>query len=1092
MARGTATVLFTDLVSSTELSVAHGAAFDEVRRAHDALLRAAVDTHGGRLIKGTGDGIMATFDQVGDGVACARDVQAAIHRLDQRHPEIQLAIRAGLSVGDVSFEDGDCYGECVIQAARLCAVADGDQILATAAIRLLTGGGRDAGFTDLGPRSLKGLPEPLDVVEVVWERPSVTATPLPARLSTELASFVGRSEELGTLHAAFRDVTEAGRRRVVLVGGEPGIGKTTMVSRAARLWFDSGATIAMGRCEEDVRAPYRPFAEALEHLVASAPQEVLDAHVARHGSGLLPLVPRLARRVPALPEPPSTDQETERFLLFAAAADLLAALSERAPVVLFLDDLHWADAGTVSLLTSLAMAPHPARVLITGTFRSDELATDHPMSHALAAFHRVEGVTRLQLGGLDKREIIELVQRWTGSPVGATGERLADDLAAETDGNAFFVTEVIRHLEETGQLSQLSQRSSAPPIGSLVPESILEVLAERVARLGSVADAVLSTAAVIGTEFTLPLLATVTGLPEVKVLDVLAEAAAAALVHEVRDAPGRFAFTHGLVQHAILLNAGPTREASLHRRVAEVLEAEHDTGTVPVAELAHHWLQATNVSDTRRARDWARQAGDAALEALAPGDALAYFRQALLLHDQLRDDDVVTRIDLLTALGTAERQYGDPEHRDTLLKACRLARRAGDLPRLAEAALANNGGTFSIFWGVDAEEVDMLEAALAGIDEPATRALLLSTLANELTYSAADSARRRALVDEALAAARASGDEALLLRVSNLAFHAIWVPDNLEERLALSEEGMRMAARSEDPVSRYWAAAAHHINLAQAGRRDEAERALDTMQQLAERLAQPMLLFRVRHRLACQRLLDGDPTAANALSFEASDLGTRAGAPEAGIYLMLQQMGVNWEGGRFAEVAGGLDRAAINLTGVDAALSLVFAEAGRTDDALELLDEVVGGALDVLPRDPSYISCLASYAEAATRLEHAGAAALVYEQLLPLAHQIGFDGIVAVGSLEHQLGGCAAVLGRHDEAIERLRRSLERHVALHAPFFEANDRYELGRVLLWRGADGDQSTAVAELRRAADLAAARGYAAIHRRAIELLATTNGA
>ena len=703
----------------------------------------------------------------------------------------------------MTFEDdGDCYGECVVEAARLCALAEGDQILATAVVQALAGGARAAGFTDVGPLQLKGLPDPVAVVEVDWERPATTATPLPARLVGDHADFVGRSAELDQLHQAFHDVCDQRRRRVVLVGGEPGVGKTTTVTRAIRLWFDAGATVAMGRCEEDVRAPYRPFIDAIGHLVASAPLDLLHDHVERHGSSLLPLAPGLAQRVDPLPLAASSDPETGRFLMFAAAADLLAALGERTPVVLFLDDLHWADAGTVSLLRALATMPDPARLLITGTFRIDELAGDHPMGQALAAFRRVEAVSRLRLDGLRHGEILELVERWTGADGGTTAEQLADDLVAETGGNAFFVTEVMRHLEATGQISELLQRPGRAIVRkSLVPESIREVLAERVARLGSEADTVLGHCG--GHRQRVH-----PARPRRRRRACPTRSSSTCSSSPPRprwcrrcgDAPGRFVFTHALVQHAILINLGATRESALHRRVAEVLEADHE-GSVPVAELAHHWLQATNVSDNRRARDWAVQAGDAAIASLAPGDAVAFYRQALLLHDQIRDDDVPTRIDLLTKLGTAERQYGDPEHRDTLLKACRLARRIGDDVRLAEAALANNSGTFSTFQGVDREQVEMLEAAIAVVGEPGRRALLLGTLANELTYSG-DFARRRDLADDALRAARASGDDALLLRVSNLVFYALWVPDTLQERLAMTEEslGPRRGRRRPAPA----------------------------------------------------------------------------------------------------------------------------------------------------------------------------------------------------------------------------------------------------------------------------------------------------
>ena len=197
MSISTATVLFTDLVGSTELSVSHGARFDEARRAHDTALRAAVEANGGTVIKGTGDGLMVTFGAAADGVAAARAAQQAIHRLNRQGRGPELSIRVGLSVGDVSFEDADCYGVPVIEAARLCAVAHGDAILATDLVRTVARGGLGTGFEDQGALRLKGLPDPVPVVEVVWERLERSTAPLPARIATASASFVGRATGAG-------------------------------------------------------------------------------------------------------------------------------------------------------------------------------------------------------------------------------------------------------------------------------------------------------------------------------------------------------------------------------------------------------------------------------------------------------------------------------------------------------------------------------------------------------------------------------------------------------------------------------------------------------------------------------------------------------------------------------------------------------------------------------------------------------------------------------------------------------------------------------------------------------------------------------
>ncbi len=1085
MGRSTATVLFTDLVGSTELSVRFRDRYDEARRAHDALLRSAIEGQGGVLVKGLGDGVMATFDAVGDGVAAARAIQQAIHRLNGQGREPALSVRVGLSVGDVTFEDGDCFGEAVVEAARVCGEAEGDQILATRVVGDLAGGPRAEGFESLGSLVLKGLPDPVDIVAVHWDRSVASTTPLPARLAVQLAAFVGRARELDRLHEAFDKVANGTGQRVVLVGGEPGVGKTTMVGQAVRAWHERGATVAMGRCEEDVRAPYRPFVDVLTHLVDSAPLEVLQAHVERHGAVLDPLVPRLGQRLPALPEPVTTDPETERFLRFAAVADLLAALGEQAPVVVFLDDLHWADAGTASLLRHLATVAESSRLLITGTFRSDELAADHPMGTVLAAFRRVESVSRLQLGGLRGPDVVALLELWTGVEAGDGTRELAERIATETGGNAFFVTEVVRHLEEAGQLSDLAGAVAAE--GSLLPDSVREVLGERVARIGSPADTVLGAAAVIGAEFDLPVLSAVTGMAEEKLLDVLAQASSAALVHESIASPGRFSFTHALVQHAILLLLGPTRTAAMHRRVAEAMEAEVGAGTLDA--LAHHWLQATSVPDTGRARDWAVQAGDAAMTALAPGDALAYYRQALLLHDRVTDDEG-TRIDLLTKLGTAERQAGDPEHRDTLLKACRLAQRLGDVERLAEAALANHSGTFSRFQGTDPDRLQMLEAAIAaGGGSVGQRARLLATLANELTY-AGDFDRRRQLADDALRAARADGDPALLLQVANSVFYALWIPDTLDERLELTAESLALRTEVDDPLALYWSAMSGYMNLVQAGRVAEAEPLLRDLLTITDRLAQPALRWRAVHTHATRMLLAGDPDAAEPLAIEALELGDQAGEPEAAVYFKSQQLCIHWQRGTLHELATRIRGESSRPANARASLAVIFAEGGRQADANTILDDIATNGLAELDRDPAFVAAVALFAEAAISLQHTGSASILYPLLLPHAKQVGFDGVATVGCLQHHVGGLAHLLGRRDEAVERLEESCRIHQEIEAPFFEARSRLVLATVQD-AGGPADRQSAGRHLAAAAAIAETNRYRAVARSAHERLAQMDG-
>ena len=230
----------------------------------------------------------------------------------------------------------------MIEAARLCAAAEGGQILAADLVRLTARGRGGHTFAPVGPIALKGLPEPVVACAVAWETLGHVGLPLPPRLGTRPAfAMFGRGAEAEALALAWAKAKD-GQRQVVLVAGEPGIGKTRLAAEAARAAHADGGTVLFGACDEDVGLPYRPFVEALRHYVTHAPDDVLAAHVRTHRGELTRLVPELGRRIAALPAPQIAEAETERFLLFEAVTGLLAAASRERPLVLVLDDLHWA------------------------------------------------------------------------------------------------------------------------------------------------------------------------------------------------------------------------------------------------------------------------------------------------------------------------------------------------------------------------------------------------------------------------------------------------------------------------------------------------------------------------------------------------------------------------------------------------------------------------------------------------------------------------------------------------------------------------------------------------------------------------------
>ena len=309
--RSTAIVLFTDLVASTELRIRLGEdAADELRRTHDRLITAAVQGKRGHLVKNLGDGVMATFAGAVDALAAAVTIQQVLDRHNRAGSStVPLDVRIGISAGDVSFEEVDCFGTPVIEAARLCAAAGGGQILVSDVVRVLAGTGGGHRLIPVGALELKGLPAPVPACEVAWEpapEAAVVVLPLPSVVTGVGRIFVGREEELTRLRQRWKEAG-AGNRRLAVVGGEPGVGKTRLAAALAQQLHAEGALVLGGRCDEDLGVPYQPFVEALRHYVTSASAVGLG----RHAGELPRLVPELAQLVPGLPEPLRSDPETD-------------------------------------------------------------------------------------------------------------------------------------------------------------------------------------------------------------------------------------------------------------------------------------------------------------------------------------------------------------------------------------------------------------------------------------------------------------------------------------------------------------------------------------------------------------------------------------------------------------------------------------------------------------------------------------------------------------------------------------------------------------------------------------------------------------
>ena len=653
MASGLITILFTDLVGSTDHASEIGDnAADELRRDHFASLREAVAATGGTEVKTIGDALMVSYTSAADALAGAATMQRAVERHSRRLGEGRIDMRVGISAGDATFEDDDWFGTPVVEASRLCAAAAGGQILASDLVRALAGSRTDLELRPLGALELKGLPEPLATCEVIWQvAAGGDQFPLPAFVETDPAfQFSGRVDQLDGLIATWKETLE-GARRAVLVSGEPGIGKTRLVTEVVRTAHERGAIVLWGRCDEELDVPFEPFAEALRHYIAVTSPEQLRAEIGPLGGELVRIVPEITARVPGLQEPMRADADTERFRLFDSVTDVLAEMSAARPVVLVLDDLHWADKPTLLLLRHLLRSATPMRLLVLATYRDTDLDRSHPLSAVLADLRSQPGVERLDLQGLDESEITVLMTRTAGHDLDGPGLDLARALYEETDGNPFFVGEVLRHLAESGVISQHEGRWTTAARGEFgIPEGIREVVGRRLSRLSDDLNRALAVAAVIGPVFDLATVEAAGGPGGDELFDALDEATQAGLIREVPGAVGRYAFAHALVRSALYEELTTNRRVRMHWRVGEVLETRYASSIDKhLDELAYHLGEGALAGDPNKAVDFARRAAERAMNELAFESAAAHFERALGSLELLDNADAADRCDVMLA-----------------------------------------------------------------------------------------------------------------------------------------------------------------------------------------------------------------------------------------------------------------------------------------------------------------------------------------------------------------------------------------------------------------------------------------------------------
>lgn len=852
------TFLLTDIEGSTAAWEAEAGAMAAALARHDELIEHVVTSRGGRLIKtrGEGDATFSVFERPSAAASAAVELQDAIAHEPWalRQP---IRVRVALHTGEVELRDGDYFGRAVNRVARLRSLAEGGQILCSGATAelVIDSLADDVVLTDLGMRQLRNLARPEHVFELRLEtaerRPQQAAAETPMErpgLPAVLVGpgpFVGRGRELEGLLSAWQGALTGGVR-TVLIAGEPGVGKTRLAGEWSQRAYEMGAVVLYGRCDEDLGAPYQPFAEALRALVPCMGAERLRG--LRGVEALLPLAPGLADVVPDLAPPAHADPDTERYALFDAAVALLEIASASAPVLLILDDLHWAAKPTLLLLRHLLRFGDHARVQIVGTYRSTDLDRSHPLAAMLADLHRDGTANRLNLGGLDEEDVTTYVVE-----AGYDDEELAHALASVTGGNPFFLIEALRHVDESGGVWDQST----------LPQGVREAVSRRLSRLPTETNKALATAAVVGSRFALELVEQVVGDDLVDAFD---EARRAGIV--IEEPGGNYRFNHAIVRQSLLAELASVRRMRLHQRIAATLETLPGADDELLAELAHHYFECAWAGNAAKAVFYCRRAADQAMSRLAYEGAADLYHRALHaleeLDDELPDRDdqtaelLVARCEALLAAGDVSSAAGAV----TQLQASTV-----ESARLAAWATCFDGQLSML---IHPERLDEVEAALAAAaaklaeqDDAAGEATAHTVRAGCLARLGRIADCEGALDDALNAARRAREHRRVNAVLAGAPLAALWGPNPVPRAGGRCLDVVRLLRITTDsPAVEATSTRCQAVLEAFRGRAAAARRMIDSARRTVSELGLRHALLEVEQFAGIVELIVDDPAAA--------------------------------------------------------------------------------------------------------------------------------------------------------------------------------------------------------------------------------------
>ncbi len=874
--------------------------------------------------------------------------------------------------------------------------------------------------------------------------------------------FVGREDQLEHLRHGL-DEALSGHGGVMLLVGEPGIGKTRTSEELATYARMRGAQVLWGRCHEGEGAPaYWPWMQIIRDYVHEREPQSLLSEMGLGAANIAEVVSEVRECLPGLPTPPVLDPEQARFRLHDSITSFLKNASLGEPLMLVLDDLHWSDRPTLLLLQFLAQDVTGARVLVLGTYRDVEVGRRHPLEQTLAELARTQTGERVLLRGLSTQDVSRFIELSCGR---APPRVLVEAVYRETEGNPFFVHEVVRLLQSDGRLDNpdLVESWSVE-----IPQGVRQVVGRRLNSLSEDCNRVLTVASIIGREFSLHILARASELNENQLLELLEEAEDARILAETDTRPGHFRFSHALVRETLYEEVRTTRRVRLHRQIAEVLETIYkDQIEVHLPELAYHYCESALTGNVQKAVEYAERAAWRAHNQLAFEESAEHFERALGALEAHEHVAPLRRCQLMLSRAGALVRAGLPDEAERVFFECvGLARGLDEPEYLAIAAIGVTPAVVSP--GTFGEgSVELLEEVLQrlGDDHDALRIRVAARLAGRYRWSDLDRAREYTRLAYEL---RNNVDELTAYMDLIEIRHIPLAEDISNDTVDAANEFLQLAERKNDLTARLFALNLRFFNSLDRGGRDQAELDLASMEPLVGNLRQPEFQRDMAQRKATLAILDGRIADARREAWTMRQEGLRFDPESAATNFGLVTYMIRRLQGRLAETEETLKVGAARYEAATAwlmLLAVMYAETGRGDDALELLESHLNDDFRELQHGTILSSgfhfCLIG--DVAIVLNHREMAQTIYDRLSSLSGIYIRLTSNYLGSADRTLGAMAGILGRHDEAESHFEAAIDLDMRLGALGWLPRTQCDYARMLLARSAPDDRAKALALL-----------------------------